>query len=50
MRLGDLIFLITKFTGIKWLTELVVVKWLGYNSCGCNERREKLNEYKFTRK
>lgn len=42
MRLGDFIELITTYTGIKWL----VKKWskLTGKDCGCNERKEKLND------
>ena len=42
MRLGDLIELITTYTGIKW----IVKKYskLTGKDCGCNERKEKLND------
>lgn len=49
MRLGDIIHTITKYTGIKFLVNLVVVKWLGYESCGCEERRKKFNQIKISR-
>lgn len=49
MRLGDLIHTITKRTGIKFLVHLVVVKWLGYESCGCEERRKKFNQITISR-
>jgi len=39
MKLGDLIELITTYTGIKW----IVKKIWGYN-CGCDERQEQLND------
>ena len=42
MKLGDFIELITTYTGIKW----VVKKYskLTGKDCGCNERKEKLND------
>lgn len=42
MKLGDLIELITTYTGIKW----VVKKYskLTGKDCGCDERKEKLND------
>lgn len=39
MKLGDLIERITIITGIKRF-----VNWLTGNSCGCNKRKEKLNQ------
>jgi hypothetical protein len=39
--LGDLIYYITKYTGIKWLVG-VYSKWTG-KDCGCEGRREKMN-------
>ena len=36
--LGDLIFIITKYTGIRWL-------WTKINpDCGCDERQERFNK------
>tara|TARA_B100000287_G_scaffold392221_1_gene404451 strand:+ start:492 stop:647 length:156 start_codon:yes stop_codon:yes gene_type:complete len=49
MKIGDLIYYITKYTGIKWLTEKIVIDLLGYNSCGCDIRRKKLNKIKINR-
>ena len=43
MRLGNIIAKITKWTGIKWLIEKIVIDLLGYSSCGCDERHRKLN-------
>jgi hypothetical protein len=43
MRLGNIIEKITTWTGIKWLTKKIVVDLLGYKSCGCEKRKEKLN-------
>jgi len=39
MKLGNLIELITTYTGIKWL----VKKFWGEN-CGCEDRKNKLND------
>ena len=49
MRLGDMVYYITKYTGIKWLVHLVVVRWLGYESCGCEKRRDDWNNIKISR-
>ena len=48
MRLGDLIYYITKYTGIKYLVD----KYHLYNDtkCKCDDRRKKLNKIKITRK
>jgi hypothetical protein len=43
MRLGNIIAKITTLTGIKWLTKKIVIDLLGYESCGCEDRQEKLN-------
>ena len=42
MKLGDFIELITTYTGIKWLVKKVS-KAIG-KDCGCDERKEKLND------
>jgi len=42
--LGDTVEKITSATGIKKATE-VVTKAIGIKDCGCNKRKEKLNEY-----
>jgi len=39
MKLGNLIELITTYTGIKWL-----VKKIWGDDCGCNDRKNKLND------
>jgi len=39
MRLGDLIELITRYTGIKYIFKKVFG-----NDCGCDKRQEQLNE------
>ena len=44
MKLGDLLALIFKKTGIKWLVEKIVIDILGYETCGCDKRQEKLND------
>jgi len=43
MKLGNFIELITTYTGIKWLVEKAT-KLLGYESCGCDKRRDDLND------
>lgn len=43
MKLGNIIEKITTWTGIKWLIKKIVVDLLGYKSCGCEDRKEKLN-------
>ncbi len=40
--LGDIVEIITKFTGIKWLVKKVVGE-----DCGCDERKEFLNKLSF---
>lgn len=44
MKLGDILATIFKYTGIKWLVKKIVVDMLGYESCGCDARQNKLNE------
>ena len=39
MRLGDIVYYITKYTGIRW-----VVKKIWKDSCGCDERRKEWND------
>ena len=39
MKLGNLIELITTYTGIKWL-----VKKIWGEDCGCEDRKNKLND------
>ena len=38
MRLGDLIELITRYTGIKWLWKKI------HPNCNCDKRQEDLND------
>jgi hypothetical protein len=44
MRLGDLVETITKYSGIKW-----IVKKIWGDDCGCDERKDKLNNIKIKR-
>lgn len=46
MKLGNVLEKIFKYTGIKWLVNKIVIDWLGYESCGCEERKKKLNHIK----
>ncbi len=39
MKLGNLIELITTYTGVKWL-----VKKIWGEDCGCDDRKNKLND------
>ena len=41
MRLGDLVYYITYYTGIRW----VVWKKIWGDKCGCDERQKQLNEW-----
>tara|TARA_R100000935_G_scaffold194_2_gene511 strand:- start:1371 stop:1529 length:159 start_codon:yes stop_codon:yes gene_type:complete len=50
LKLGDKLAFVFKWTGIKWLTNVIVVELLGYNSCGCEERQESLNNFTIKRK
>jgi hypothetical protein len=43
MKLGNFIELITTYTGIKWIVKKIT-KALGYDSCGCEDRRDNLND------
>tara|TARA_B110000483_G_C17830070_1_gene402418 strand:- start:25 stop:180 length:156 start_codon:yes stop_codon:yes gene_type:complete len=46
MKIGNILEVIFKYTGIKFIVNLIVVKLLGYKSCGCDKRKEKLNDIK----
>ena len=46
MKIGNLLEKIFKYTGIKWLVNKIVIDWLGYETCGCDRRKEKLNGIK----
>ena len=41
MKIGDLLAIIFKYTGVKWLVEKIVIDLLGYKS---QERQKKLND------
>ena len=45
MKLGDLVYYITYYTGIHFLVKKIS-KLLGFD-CGCDERRESWNKYQF---
>lgn len=45
MRIGDLLEVLFRKTGIKWLVNKIMIDWLGYESCGCEERQAKMNEW-----
>lgn len=45
MRLGTLLEKIFKVTGVQW-----IVKRIWGDDCGCEERRDKLDNFKFKRK
>jgi hypothetical protein len=42
MKLGNLIELITTYTGIKWVVNKI--SKLTGKDCGCNKRKEQLND------
>ena len=42
MKLGDLIELITTYTGIKWVVKKI--SKLTGKDCGCDDRKNKLND------
>lgn len=45
MKLGTKLETIFKYTGIKWLVKKLTIDLLGYESCGCEERRDKLDNW-----
>ena len=49
MKIGTILETIFKYTGVKWLVKKIVIDLLGYESCGCENRRDRLNELKFNR-
>lgn len=49
MKLGDALETIFKYTGIKWLVEKVT-SLFGIEDCGCENRKEALNNIKINRK
>jgi len=48
MRLGDLVYYFTKYTGIRWIVKKLT-KIYGVEDCGCDRRREEWNEIKIDR-
>tara|TARA_R100000329_G_scaffold101521_1_gene83700 strand:- start:394 stop:531 length:138 start_codon:yes stop_codon:yes gene_type:complete len=44
MKLGNLVEIITTYTGIKWL-----VKKIWGEDCGCDQRKKSLNKIKIKR-
>jgi len=50
MKLGDKLEVIFRYTGVKWLTKKIVIDVLGYESCGCEDRKEALNNIQIRRK
>lgn len=50
MKIGTFLERIFKTTGIKWLVEKIVIDFLGYESCGCERRRDKLDNLTIKRK
>ena len=47
MKIGNIIYYITKYTGIKYLVDKY--NKLRGTKCDCNNRRKKLNEIKIDR-
>ncbi len=47
MKLGDLVYTITKYTGIRWVVK-TLSKIFGFD-CGCDQRREDWNNITFNR-
>tara|TARA_R110000796_G_scaffold34024_7_gene88050 strand:+ start:504 stop:683 length:180 start_codon:yes stop_codon:yes gene_type:complete len=47
MKLGDLVYKITYFTGIHWMVKKIS-KLIG-RDCGCEKRREDWNNIKISR-
>lgn len=45
MKIGTLLEKIFKATGVQW-----IVKQIRGDDCGCEERRDKLDNFKFNRK
>jgi len=45
MKIGTLLEKIFKATGVQW-----IVKQIWGEDCGCEERRDKLDNFKFNRK
>lgn len=43
MKLGDLVYYFTKYTGIRYIWKKI------YPNCGCDQRREEWNKITFNR-
>lgn len=50
MKIGTFLERIFKATGIKWLVEKIVIDLLGFETCGCERRRDKLDNLTIKRK
>lgn len=50
MKIGTFLERIFKATGIKWLVEKIVIDLLGFETCGCDRRRDKLDNLTIKRK
>ena len=50
MKIVTFLERIFKATGIKWLVEKIVVDLLGFETCGCERRRDKLDNLTIKRK
>lgn len=48
LYLGEIVFVITKYTGIRWIVKKVT-KLLGKDDCGCDKRRKKWNDIEIKR-
>jgi len=49
MKFGNILEKIFIVTGIKWLHKKIVFDWLKYESCGCDDRKEYLNNLTINR-
>jgi hypothetical protein len=43
IKLGDLVYYFTYYTGIRWLVKKIT-KWYGIEDCGCDRRRNEWND------
>lgn len=49
IKIGTILETIFKYTGVKWLVKKIVINWLGFETCGCENRRDKLDNLTFRR-
>lgn len=49
IKIGTILETIFKYTGVKLLVKKIVIDLLGYESCGCENRRDKLDNLTFRR-